>query len=226
MNSIFEYADKPDAEFPEQQPESEVKGRLRQGATASVIAAVIVLCILFCPGCQSGAKIPRQFTGAETGELAPGDVVKLTFPGAPDLNQSQKIRADGKVSLPLIGEVDAAGKRVGKFQEEVDRLYTSQLKNNAVTVSLDASSVPVYVTGAVGRPGKVILERPMTLLEAIMEVGGISNLGTLKGVVLIRNANGQHFTQVFDLSPALKGRKTDAFYLKPYDMIYVPERFF
>jgi polysaccharide export outer membrane protein len=130
------------------------------------------------------------------------------------------------MSLRLVGEVTAAGKRLGDFQEEVSRLYKTQLKNSEVMVSLEASAIPVYVTGAVGRPGRVSLDRPMTVLEAIMEAGGLSNLGTLKGVVVIRNMNGQHLTQTFDLSPALKGKKVEAFYLKPYDMINVPERFF
>jgi polysaccharide export outer membrane protein len=163
---------------------------------------------------------------SEPGTLAPGDVLKFAFPSNPELNQSQKIQADGKVSLPLIGVVSAGGKRLGGFQEEIQQLYKSQVKNNTVVVSLDSSSVPVYVTGAVAHPGKVVLERPLTVLEAIMEAGGTTNVGTLKGVVVIRNSNGQHFTQSFDLSPTLKGQKATAFFVKAYDIVYVPERFF
>lgn len=194
--------------------------------------------VLSFSGCQTRAKIqkiadlpgalaPGDFAKLSSGALVPGDIVKLSFPGAPDLSQAQRIRTDGKVSLPLIGEVSAAGKRLGEFQEELMRLYKPELKNSEVLVSLEASSLPVYVIGAVGRPGRVSLDRPMTLLEAIMEAGGISNVGTLKGVRVIRNSNGQHYTQSFDLSSTLNGKnKLDAFYLKPYDMVYVSERFF
>lgn len=201
-------------------------GRKFHRALIGATALFAILLMLGCAGCESPGKIPRQLQTSESGTLAPGDVLRFSFPSNPELNQSQKIQADGKVSLPLIGVVSAGGKRLGRFQDEVQELYKSQIKNNAVAVSLDSSSVPVYVTGAVARPGKVILERPLTVLEAIMEAGGTTNIGTLKGVVLIRNSNGQHYTQSFDLSPTLKGQKANAFFVKPYDIVYVPERFF
>lgn len=185
-------------------------------------AAVISACSSY----QTSSTIPKNLSRSEPGALAPGDIVKVTFPGAADMNTTAKVSADGKLNLPLIGEVAAAGKRLGSFQEEVDNLYKPQLTNNLVAVSLDASSLPVYVTGAVTHPGKIILERPMTVLEAIMEAGGTSDLGSLKGVVVIRSGNGEHFSQAFDLSPTLKGRTAQAFYVKAYDTVYVPERLF
>ena len=145
--------------------------------------------------------------------------------GAPELNQSQKVRADGKISLPLIGEIDAAGKRLGEFQEELAVRYKPHLKNTEVILALEASEIAVYVSGAVNKPGKIPLTRPMTVLEAIMEAGGLSDMGSPKRVVLIRNKDGRHNTQTFDLSPALKGLPTSAFYLQPYDMIFVPNGF-
>src|SRR5882757_3494199 len=86
----------------------------------------IVLCSLtawLCTGCQSGGasstNLASQAAPPARVTLAPGDVIKLTFTGAPELNQSQKIRADGKVSLPLVGEVDAAGKTLVALQSEL-----------------------------------------------------------------------------------------------------------
>src|SRR5436305_14055947 len=63
-------------------------------------------------GCQTASRtpLPNQPATNTAVTLSPGDVIKLSFPGSTDLNQSQKIRTDGKVSLPLIGEVTAAGK--------------------------------------------------------------------------------------------------------------------
>ena len=195
-------------------------------AVARVAALLVVVMALSGAGCQTPTSLPKQLTGQSSGVLAPGDVLKLTFSGAPDLSQVQRIRSDGKVSLPQIGQVEAAGKRLGEFQEDLSRLYKSKLTNTEVVVALESSSIPVYVSGAVNKPGKVALERPMTVLEAIMEAGGPSNLASLKKVVVIRNSGGKHFTQTFDLSPALRGQATPAFYLRPYDMINVPERFF
>lgn len=197
-----------------------------RNAITGLLGMLCIPLLLGFSGCQGTAIIPKQAIGETLGALAAGDIVKLSFPGAPELNQSQKIRADGKISLPLIGEADAVGKKLGEFQEELSRRYRPHLRNTDVVIALEASAIPVYVSGAVNKPGKIYLDRPMTVLEAIMEAGGLSNVGDLNKVVLIRNTNGRHNTQTFDLSPALKGRPTDAFYLRAYDMIYVPERFF
>jgi polysaccharide export outer membrane protein len=193
-----------------------------------VLSALAVTAAILNAGCahHKGTLPPNLRGPSSSGDLARGDVVKLSFPGAPELNQSQKIRADGKVSLPLVGEVEAAGKRIGAFQEELTRLYKSQLKNSDVVVTLDSSSTPIYVSGAVNRPGKVILDRPMTILEAIMEAGGVTNLANMHKVVVIRNGKDTHFTQTFDLSATLRGHNAASFNLRPYDMIYVSERFF
>src|SRR5881398_3145273 len=113
-------------------------------------------------GCQTDANsttfsgqadVPRHVI------LASGDVVKLTFSAAPELNQSQKIRADGKLSLPLIGEVDAARKTVTQLQNELAELYKAQLKTPEVTVSLEGSTTMVTVSGAVAKPNKIVFER-------------------------------------------------------------------
>ena len=200
-------------------------GSLRK-AMVSVLGILATLVVLSCGGCQGKGTLPKQSFAQMPGALAAGDVVKLSFPGAPELNQTQKVRADGKISLPLIGEVVVSGKRLGEFQTELSRLYKSQLKNTEVVVGLESSVIPVYVTGAVNNPGKVVLDRPMTVLEAIMEAGGPSNLGDMKKVVVIRNSNSRHYTQTFDLSAPLKGQPTGVFYLKAYDMINVAERFF
>ena len=90
-------------------------------------------------GCQTEVNSTTLSGQAEVPKhviLASGDVVKLTFSSAPELNQSQKVRVDGKLSLPLIGEVDAAGKTVGQLQSDLIQLYKPQLKTPEVTVSL------------------------------------------------------------------------------------------
>src|SRR5438874_13636144 len=162
----------------------------------------ILIFLAFAVGCQtevnsttlSGqAEVPRHVI------LASGDVVKLTFSSAPELNQSQKVRADGKLSLPLIGEIDAAGKTVGQLQGTLVEIYKPQLKTPEVTVSLETSLTTVTVSGAVNKPGKVAFERSTTVLQAIMEAGGPSEYGTLRRVRLIRTVNGIHKSQVMDL---------------------------
>ena len=156
--------------------------------------------------------------------LVVGDVVRLTFPATPELNQSHKVRTDGKINAPMIGEVDAAGKRLAAFQDELTQLYKPQLKNNEVIVTLESSPVPVYVSGAVSKPGKIILDRPMTVLEAIMEAGGFGPMANMRKVRIIRLTKGEHHTVIVDLNPAMTGQTTRANYVRADDVIYVPER--
>jgi protein involved in polysaccharide export with SLBB domain len=183
----------------------------------------------FAVGCQTETKSTALSGQAEPPKhlvLAPGDVVKLTFSSAPELNQSQKIRADGKLSLPLIGEVDAAQKTVGQLQGELVQLYKPQLKTPEVTVSLEGSVTTVTVSGAVAKPGRLTFERPTTVFQAIMEAGGPNEYGTLRRVRLHRIVNGVQKSQIFDLQGMLRGEDTKPFYVRDGDIIYVPQSTF
>ena len=193
---------------------------------AGIVSALILQLNSGCVS-QKSAMIPDQITAQTPVFLAAGDVIKLSFTGAPEYNQSQKIRSDGKISLPLVGEVLAAGKNIGAFQSELSHLYQPQLQNSEIVVSVDVEAAPVYVSGAVNHPGKVVIDGRMTALEAIMEAGGfIEGMSNPKKVQIIRVENGHHTSQVLNLSPALKGQAMSTFYLKPKDVIHVPESFF
>src|SRR5215468_745602 len=166
-----------------------------------VLMGLIGFCILLFVGCQSSKpKTPLPLAHAPA-ELTVGDVVKITFPAAPELNQSQKIGTDGTLSLPLVGQVHAAGKTPGELERELASLYKPQLQDSEVTVAVEARAIPVVISGAVQKPGKIIFERPATMLEAIMEAGGFTPEADLKKVSVIRIVKGEHYSQVFDLRP-------------------------
>src|SRR5437016_10063864 len=203
--------------------------KLRSLSNPVGLIAILAFVAFAGAGCQmevnstalSGqAEVPRHVI------LASGDVVKLTFSAAPELNQSQKVRVDGKLSLPLVGEVDAAGKTVGQLQGELIQLYKSQLKTPEVTVSLETSLTTVTVSGAVNKPGKIAFERPTTVFQAIMDAGGPSEFGTLKHVRLVRTVNGVTRSQVMNVHDTLIGQGTKPFYVRDGDVIYVPQTTF
>lgn len=192
----------------------------------------LIAATLFALGCQSAPPLPPKeaMIPSRPVTLSPGDVVKLTFAGAPELNQSQKIMADGKLSLPQIGEVKAAGKSVPQFQSELVRLYQSQLKNSDVVVTLESGLIQVYVAGAVNRPGKLVFDRPTTILQALAEAGGASMFGSLKKVRVVRLENGQQHVQTLDLRSSMKGPikgpVTGPFYVRDGDIITIPQASF
>jgi len=199
--------------------------RQNQAARFIYVFGLAVICAL--SGCTQPVGLPPEQAAAPTAvTLVSGDVIKLTFPGATELNQSQKIRTDGKVNLPLIGEVDAAGKRITALQTELAQLYKSELKSSTVVVTLESSVTQVVISGAVGRPGKLTFERPTTIFQAIMEAGGVSEFGSLRNVHLVRLVNNEQHTQVLDLRPTMSGQTTHPYYVRDGDVIVVPRTMF
>lgn len=201
--------------------------RARQQTRAAVFALASGVVPLLCGGCQATPPVrPDQMVPSKQVNLAPGDVVKFSFIAAPELTGTQKIRADGKLTMPLIGEVDAAGKQLLELQEELEDLYTSQLKNSEVVVTLESGATQIYLSGMVKTPGPLTLERPKTVFEAIMEKGGFVDFSDTAHVRVIHLKKGKHSSDVIDLRPALKGRETRAYYVSPGDVIYVPTKVF
>ncbi len=145
---------------------------------------------------------------------------------APNLNDSQQIRRDGKIALSMVGEVVAAGLTPADLEKEILKLYSSQLVTKEVTVTVTSSSFPIFVTGAVIRPGKILSDHPITALEAIMEAGGFdyakADLGHVR-VVRTEKAGTKNYT--LNLKEALQAKQSTPFYLKPSDIVYVPEKF-
>ena len=192
----------------------------------AAISGLAAIFVLSSSGCQSyhGETLPTA-SGQQPGRLAPGDTIKVSFTTAPELNQSEKIEASGRVTLPLVGDVDAAGKTTGQLQTELTQLYKTQLQNSDVIVTLETVAIPVVVSGEVQKPGKIIFERPATVLEAIMEAGGFTPYGDPKRISVIRQVNGVQHTQIVDLSPLLHGVPTRVMYVNRGDVIYVRPRF-
>lgn len=196
---------------------------------AAVVSTVVVMltgCSTMPEGKTVSAKPEMEKIHTEPIILRAGDVLKITFPGAPNLDTTQPIRRDGKLNLPLIGETDADGMTPAALQDKLIQAYSSQLSTKEVTVQVQSSTFPVYVNGAVIHPGKVSSDHPMTALESIMEAGGFNyDIADMKHVRIVREENGvmQHF--VIDLKSVLQGSETRPFYLKPKDIVFVPERF-
>lgn len=191
------------------------------------------LALLLLAGCQSptspdyAAFTPDPPTPPSAiMALREGDTVKIAFTAAPHLDTVQQIRRDGKIELPLVGEVVAAGKTPSELEKQVIQLYAPQLNSKEITVSLESASFPVFVTGCVVKPGKVLSDHPITALEAVMEAGGFDySKANLKSVRIIRREGDQvkHFT--LNLKAVMNGDENTAFALKPSDIVYVPERF-
>ena len=193
-------------------------------------SGLLLAAALTLTGCSTARvdQAANQSAGArsDTLVLREGDGLRIAFPGSANLDTTQQIRRDGKVALPLIGEVVAAGLTPEELKEKLVELYAPQISTKAMTVAVQSSAFPVFVTGSVIHPGKIMSDHPITALEAAMEAGGFNyTTANLSAVRIIRHENGavKHFT--VNLKLALNGQDSVPFYLKPSDIVYVPERF-
>ena len=181
-------------------------------------------------GCQTQPSLPPaalQGTNAtEIITLREGDVLKISFPANANLNTTQPIRRDGMISMPLVGELKALGKTPKELEKDLVDLYSTQLLSKEVTVEVQSSFLPVYVSGSVLRPGKVMSDHPITALEAVMEAGGYDNTkANLKEVTIIRHEGNSTRNYIVNLKRIVDGKPSESFYLKPGDIVIVPERF-
>lgn len=158
--------------------------------------------------------------------LREGDLVRIAFPGTPSLDDAQQIRRDGKLALKQGGEVVAAGKSLAELEKEILKIYDAQLVVKQVSVTLGTSAYPLFVIGAVLRPGKIMADRPLTVFEALMEAGGPDFAkANMKEVLLLRQGPEGLATFKFNLKAALQGHGSPESYVKPSDVIYVREKF-
>jgi polysaccharide export outer membrane protein len=163
---------------------------------------------------------------ARTIYLREGDTLKISFPSSPNLDTTQQIRRDGKITLPLVGDVDAAGMTHDELQQKLADLYFPQISSREVLVSLQASTFPVFVTGCVIHPGKISSDHPMSALDAVMEAGGFDyEKADLRNVKVTRQGKDKTQSYTLNLKAALDGKDSKPFYLEPEDIVFVPERF-
>jgi polysaccharide export outer membrane protein len=201
--------------------------RYRADIQSGLAGAMSILAAFAFASCGSGGGAPavpaEAYRSAPNATLAAGDEINVTFSGAPEMNVKQKIQTNGKVSLPVVGDVGAAGKSITSFQSQLTGLYQPHLQDSNVIVSRENAASGVYVSGEVLRPGKILLDRPMTALEAVMEAGGFTKAANPKQVFVVRNLDGKNQRYVLNMNDALSGNQSSPFYMRSFDVIYVKQ---
>ncbi|TAE76513.1 MAG: hypothetical protein EAZ65_07005 [Verrucomicrobia bacterium] len=194
------------------------------GVFTALIALLLAFMSFSCEGPENFSPIPAEaYSARPSGRLAAGDVIRVSYPGAPELNTTQKIQANGKISLPTIGDVTAEGSSVASLQSQLTGRYQTHLQNPTVLVAVETAASGVYVSGEVIRPGKVPLDRPLTAFDAIMESGGFTKFANPREVVIIRTEGSKVERYGLNLADTISGVSGNAFYLRPYDTVYVKQ---
>jgi polysaccharide export outer membrane protein len=178
--------------------------------------------------CENGAAIhSAALNGADenTYIIQPGDELAIDFYLNPEFNDQVAVSPDGKITLRLIGAVQAGGITPPQLAQTIDQKYLSELRSpDAVVHVKNMPARQVYVQGQVNKPGAFPLETGMTALQAIADAGGVTQDADDDSVVLIRrDACGRAAGERLDVASAVKnpGNGEDAA-LMPYDVLVVP----
>ena len=160
---------------------------------------------------------PEYVIGAE-------DVLNVSVWKEPEVTRTVPVRPDGKISLPLINDIQAAGltpaQLTGLITEKLNKYFTDP----QVTVIVTAiNSRRIYILGEVNRSGAYQLLPNMTVLQALSGAGGFSQFANLKGIYVLREENGKQIKFPFNYKEVIKGNRPEQnILLKPGDTIVVP----
>jgi protein involved in polysaccharide export with SLBB domain len=170
---------------------------------------------------ESRYEVPPNYV------IQPGDQLDVKFFYTPEFNESVVVRPDGKISLQLVDDVQAAGQTPAKLDEVLTEAYSGELKDPAVTVLVRTITEPrIYLAGDIAKPGFITVRNKIGVLQAIDEAGGFLETANLNDVTVIRKGpNNQPITHEVDVEDILDGELSDSdFLLQPTDVVFVPKR--
>jgi polysaccharide export outer membrane protein len=151
------------------------------------------------------------------------DMLHISVWKEPDLTESLPVRPDGKISLPLLNDVVAAGLTPSQLSDSITTKLKKFIADPHVTVVVTAmNSQKIYVLGEVLHPGTTLLQPNMTVLQALAS-SGFTQFANTKGIYILRNENGKQQKIPVHYRSLIKGEEMDRnLILKPGDTIVVP----
>lgn len=154
--------------------------------------------------------------------LGPGDKLRVEVYREAQLSQSLQVRPDGKITLPLVGDFLAAGKTPIQLRDALATSLKDYVTNPVVTVIVvEATAAQVYVIGEVTNPQTLVMQGPMTVLQALAQVGGLKEFADRDDIRILRKSQAGVQTIQFNYKRAVKGELEPVF-LQPGDTVVVP----
>lgn len=157
--------------------------------------------------------------------VAVSDELNFRFQYVSELNTVVSVRSDGRISLPLIGELVVDGLTLAELTERVERLLSAHVRRPQVVINVSGTAAQrVFVGGEVGQPGVQPLLGPLTVLQAVTVAHGLKDTAQpRKTIVLRRTAEGGSSVTYVDLDSIMSGKEAALdLRLQPYDVVIVP----
>ena len=174
---------------------------------------------------DAGSPASAQPAVSETEyKIGPQDVLRIDVWREDQLTRTVPVRPDGKITLPLLNDVQAAGLTPMELAGSIRDELKNYINNPQVSVSVtEINSRRIYVTGEVTRQGAYPLLPQMTVLQALSGSGGFTQFARMKGIYVLRTVNGKKVKLPFNYKEAVHGRNAEQdVELQPGDVIVVP----
>jgi polysaccharide export outer membrane protein len=192
------------------------------------LCALVAACAASSPSVSTLGREQQPAQTAASSEdsyvIGPGDLLAVDVWKEPELSKQTSVRLDGKISLPLVNEVDAAGLTCAELRNQLTEKYQSFVAAPVVSVTVvESRSKKIYVTGKVAKPNEYPLQKNMTVAQAIALAGGLTEWADSSDIKLIRKMKGVQKTFRVNYDAIVSGKDlSQNVPLEPDDTIFVP----
>jgi polysaccharide export outer membrane protein len=207
---------------------------LQQKLMKLLAYSALALSTLTLGGCAMMSKpvAPPQVAAPNNDYLiGPGDNLSIVVWRNPEVSQSVPVRPDGKITTPLVEDLQAAGKTSTELARDIEKALAKFIQQPVVTVIVTSFvgnfSEQVRVIGAAARPQALPFRRNMSLMDVLIAVGGVTEFASGNRATIIRTVNGQQQTIKVRLEDLIKDGDISAnTFMYPGDVLVIPESYF
>jgi polysaccharide export outer membrane protein len=155
--------------------------------------------------------------------IGPEDILDVQVWKNAELSRTVPVRPDGKISLPLVNDIQASGLTPSELREQItERLGEYVPQAEVAVIVREIHSVKVAVTGAVKMPGRYEVKSPATVLELIAQAQGLTEFAAKERIFVLRQDGGTTVKMPFNYKKVAEGSEKDNFYVRAGDIIVVP----
>lgn len=196
---------------------------MKTSFVSHLTAMTAALCTLASVPATAGPPATEALASSVEYRLGSGDKLRIEVYRDAQLSQSVQIRPDGKITLPLLGDVEATGRTPIELRDTLTTQLKEYMTNPVVTVIVvEASAAIAYVMGEVNHPGAVNLQGgQLTVLQALAIAGGLKDFANTKNIRILRRSSTGVQPISFNYKNAISG--STPVYLRPGDTVVVPD---
>jgi len=165
-----------------------------------------------------GAELPPDYV------IGPDDVLGIIYWKDKDMTTDAHVRPDGRVALPLLNDVQAAGLTPEQLRKKLTEESQKYMEDPSITVVVrEINSRKAFITGEVNKPGPYPLLSPTSVMQLIAMAGGLREYANSKGIIIMRTENGGQISLKFNYKDVVAGKNLKQnIELKPGDTVVVP----